>query len=98
MLILNHFHLTDCVAILYTDVHLVTMQYFDNLDDLMITVEKLDNPGYGLTTRVGFEGLSVIKVRNLVENILSTNSTCMMMTMVKLQDRSNGYSYENRVW
>lgn len=43
MSILNHLFLTDCVEILYTYTYLVTMQYSNDLKNLMMTTKKVEN-------------------------------------------------------
>lgn len=41
--ILNHTRLTDCVEIQQTEVNVATMFQFDDLGDLMMTMEELCN-------------------------------------------------------
>lgn len=70
---LSHLLLIDCVEILHSLVHLVKMQYFDAPEDLLMTIEEVDDPAIAIATKFRFEVMGSNEVFNLLGNTLFLN-------------------------
>lgn len=81
-LILNHFRLRVWVEIFYTYVNLVTMQYFGDLHDLIMTVVIST---ITRATRDGFEIMYLVEVCNLTRNTWYPNPAYVPITMEEVE-------------